>query len=160
MKTSLILVLFALIPINDSFKAKVIGVTSGDSVVVLLDNKTQLKIRLEGIDCPELTQEYGDSAKLATVALCFKKRVRIETIGLDRFGRTLAFVYVGDMCINKELIRTGMAWHYAEYNSDPELAQLEAEARNNKVGLWQQPDPMAPWVYRYRNSKPKLTEKK
>ena len=148
MKTSLILLLIALVSVSDSFKAKVIGVTSGDSIVVLLDNNTQLKVRLEGIDCPELNQAYGDSAKQATVVLCFKKRVRVEKIGLDGYGRTLAFVYVDTVCVNKELIRRGLAWHYAEFNNDPELAQLEVDARNNKIGLWQQTDPVAPWDFR------------
>lgn len=150
MKTSLILVLIALFTVTESFKAKVIGVTSGDSIVVLLDNQTQVKVRLEGIDCPELQQEYGDSAKMATVALCFKKRVRVEKVGQDQYGRTLAFVYVDDICINKELLRKGLAWHYVKFNSDPELAQLETEARNNKIGLWQQTEPIAPWDFRYK----------
>jgi len=148
MKTLILLLLFALISVPGSFKAKVIGVNSGDSIVVLLDDNTQLRVRLEGIDCPELQQEYGDSAKLATVAFCFKKRVRIEKVGEDMYGRTLAFVYVDDLCLNKELIRLGLAWHYAAYNADTTLAQLELEARKNKVGLWKQSDPLAPWDFR------------
>lgn len=150
MKTSLILILLTLVSVNDSFKAKVIGVTSGDSIVLLLDNNTQLKVRLEGIDCPELQQEYGDSAKLATVVLCFKKRVRVEKVGVDGYGRTLAYVYVDTLCVNKELIRLGLAWHYAEFNDNPELAQLEIDARKNKVGLWKQTEPVSPWDFRHK----------
>ncbi len=148
MKTLILLLLFALISVPGSFKAKVIGVNSGDSIVVLLDDNTQLRVRLEGIDCPELQQEYGDSAKQATVAFCFKKQVRIEKVGEDMYGRTLAFVYVDDLCLNKELIRLGLAWHYAAFNADTALAQLELEARKNKVGLWKQSKPMAPWDFR------------
>lgn len=150
MKTLLILFLLSLLPVNESFKAKVIGVTSGDAIVVKLDDKTQQIVRLEGIDCPEMKQAYGDSAKIATVALCFEKRVRVEKVGIDTYGRTLAFVYVNDLCINKELVRKGLAWHYKEFNADPELAQLETEARAKKVGLWSQPDPVAPWDFRHR----------
>lgn len=150
MKTLWILFLFALLPANESFKAKVIGVTSGDAIVVKLDDKTQQIVRLEGIDCPEPKQAYGDSAKMATVALCFEKRVRVEKVGVDTYGRTLAFVYVNDVCINKELLRKGLAWHYKDFNNDPELAQLETEARAKKVGLWSQPDPVAPWDFRHK----------
>jgi len=150
MKTLLMLILFVLVSVDDSFKAKVIGVTSGDSIVLLLDNNTQLKVRLEGIDCPELQQEYGDSAKLATVVLCFKKRVRVEKVGVDGYGRTLAYVYVDTLCLNKELIRLGLAWHYAEFNDNAELAQLEVDARANKVGLWKQTDPVSPWDFRHK----------
>jgi len=87
---------------------------------------------------------------MATVALCFEKRVRVEKVGVDTYGRTLAFVYVNDVCINKELLRKGLAWHYKDFNNDPELAQLETEARTKKVGLWSQPDPVAPWDFRHK----------
>lgn len=150
MKTLLLLFLFSLLPVTESFKALVIGVYSGDSIVVSLENKKQIKVRLDGIDCPELDQEYGDSAKLAIVALCFKKNVRIDKAGIDTYGRTLAFVYVNDICVNKELIRLGLAWHYKQYNDDPELAKLEDDARNNKVGLWRQANPEAPWDFRHK----------
>ena len=153
MKTLILLVLFSLLTLNDSFKAKVIGIYSGDTIVVSTSNDKQLKVRLDGIDCPELDQAYGDSAKIAMVALCFKKDVRIEKVGLDTYGRTLAFVYIGDVCLNKELIRLGMAWHYKDYNSDPELAKLEEEAKANKVGLWRQAGPQSPWDFRHAKKK-------
>jgi len=152
MKTLVLLVLFSLLTLNDSFKARVIGVYSGDTIVVSTSNDKQLKIRLEGIDCPEIDQEYGDSAKMAMVKLCFKKEVQIEKVGLDTYGRTLAYVYIADVCLNKELIRLGMAWHYKQYNADPELAKLEDEAKANKTGLWRQNTPQSPWDFR-RNKK-------
>jgi micrococcal nuclease len=74
--------------------------------------------------------------------------VRIEKSGVDQYGRTLAFVYVGDKCVNKELLRLGMAWHYKHYNHDPELAKLEREAREARMGLWSQKDPVEPWKFR------------
>jgi len=150
MKTILLIFLFLFLPVTESINALVIGVASGDSIIVTLSDSKQLKVRLEGIDCPELDQEYGDSAKMATVALCFKKHVRLEKTGVDTYGRTLAFVYVGDLCVNRELIRLGMAWQYAQYNNDPELKQLELEARKNKVGLWQQANPESPWDFRHK----------
>jgi len=153
MKTFFLLILFSLLTITESFNAKVIGVYSGDSIVVTMSDGKQLKVRMEGIDCPELDQPYGDSAKMATVSLCFKKNVRIDKVGLDTYGRTLGFVYVGDISLNKELIRLGLAWHYKQYSDDPELAKLEDEARLNKVGLWRQSNPQAPWDFRHDKKK-------
>lgn len=150
MKTLLLILLFSLISLNESVNAFVIGISSGDTIIVSLSDNKQIKVRLEGIDCPELDQVYGDSAKMATVALCYKKNVRIEKTGLDTYGRTLAFIYIDDVCINKELIRLGMAWQYAQYNNDPELKKLEAEARKNKVGLWREENPIAPWDFRHK----------
>jgi micrococcal nuclease len=129
---------------SNVFNAKVIGITDGDTIVVLTEDKQQVKIRLEGIDCPESKQDFGDRAKQATSDLCFGKMVRIESTGKDRYGRTLAFVYVGKECVNKELLKSGMAWH----NNDSELAKLETEAREQKVGLWAQQDSIATWDFR------------
>jgi endonuclease YncB( thermonuclease family) len=133
---------------NETFTAKVIGVTDGDTIVVLTNDNKQIKIRLEGIDCPETKQDFGTKAKQLTVDLCFQKTVRIEQSGTDRYGRMLAFVFLDDVCINKELIKQGMAWHYKQYNKDQELASLEEKARNRKIGIWSQNNPVAPWDFR------------
>lgn len=137
---------------TSTFTAIVIGVTDGDTIVILTKGKKQIKVRLEGIDCPEFKQDFGYKAKQATSDLCFNKEVRIEKSGEDQYGRTLAFVYVGDICVNKELLKLGMAWHYKHYNKDPELARIEDNARAAKVGLWSQPNPVAPWDFRHSKS--------
>jgi micrococcal nuclease len=144
----LLLFLFA-----NTFTAKVIGITDGDSITVLTDKKQQVKIRLEGIDCPELRQDFGNRAKQTTSGLCFKKNVRVKKTGTDRYGRMLAYVYVDNLCVNRELIKLGMAWQYKQYNKDPTLAKLEAKARKAKVGLWAQKNPEAPWEWRNINMK-------
>ena len=143
-----LITVFTLFIQNEKFTAKVIGVTDGDTIVVLTDENKQIKIRLEGIDCPESNQDFGTKAKQATVELCFQKTIRIEQSGTDRYGRMLAFVFVDDVCINKELLKKGMAWHYKQYNKEEELAKLETEARKNKIGLWSMKEPIAPWDFR------------
>ena len=148
MLRSFILCLAISFQVPDVFNAMVIGITDGDTIVVLTSDNQQIKIRLEGIDCPEMKQGFGTKAKQATSDLCFGKQVSIHKSGVDRYGRTLAYVYVGDTCINKELLKLGMAWHFKKYNGDQELAQLEILAREKKVGLWSQQDPIAPWEWR------------
>ena len=150
MKLYILSFLLLLSPFSKTFYAKVVGITDGDSITVLTKDNQQIKIRLEGIDCPEHNQDFGQKAKQATSALCFNKQVRIEKSGEDQYGRTLAFVYVGDLCVNKELLRQGMAWHYKKYNKSPELAKLEDEARSKRIGLWSQSAPIAPWDFRHK----------
>ena len=145
---SLLLLVFSGFTQNNSFYGKVVSIIDGDTVVVLNKQKQQIKIRLEGIDCPESSQDFGSRAKQATSELCFGKEVRVEQSGTDRYGRVLAFVYVQDVCVNEELLRQGMAWHYKKYNQDLELAQLEVTARSLKVGLWAMKAPIAPWEFR------------
>jgi len=137
--------------LSNSFNAKVVGIHDGDSITVLTSSNQQIKVRLEGIDCPELKQDYGQKAKQYTSSLCFQKQVRVEITGKDRYGRTLAFVYVGTTCINKELLKAGMAWHFKKYNSSSELGRLESSARSKKIGLWSQPSPKPPWEFRKKN---------
>jgi micrococcal nuclease len=148
MGTKLLSLLFFLLSATTTFTGKVIKITDGDTIVVLTDNKEQVKIRLEGIDCPESKQDFGQKAKQATADLCFGKQVNVVKSGEDRYGRTLGFVYIGDKCINKELLKQGLAWHYKYFNKDEELAKLEQESKEKKIGLWSQPNPVAPWDYR------------
>lgn len=150
MKLFIFSCLLLLFPTSGAYYARVVGITDGDSIIVLTHDNKQLKIRLEGIDCPEQNQEYGDKARQATTALCFNKNVRIEESGIDRYGRTLAFVYVGDLCVNCELLVQGLAWHYEKYNHDPALTKLEADARTKKIGLWSLPEPTPPWDFRHK----------
>lgn len=137
---------------SQNFKAKVIGVSDGDTIIALDRSNNQIKVRLEGIDCPEKGQDFGERAKQATVQLCFGKEVTIQKTGLDQYGRMLAYVFVDDLCVNKQLISLGMAWHFKKYNMDQELARLELKAREKKIGLWSQPNPIAPWDWRHNTN--------
>ena len=140
--------MFLLLLSANTFTAKVIRIIDGDSIVILTSQNEKVYVRLEGIDCPERKQDFGDKAKQATSDLCFGKTVRVEKTGSDRYGRMLANVYVGNLCINKELVRLGMAWHFNKYNHDPELAELELKARKAKVGLWSRKGAVSPWESR------------
>jgi endonuclease YncB( thermonuclease family) len=131
-----------------TFTAKVIAITDGDTIVVLTSENKQVKIRLEGIDCPELKQDFGKRAKQATSDLCFGKEVKIVQTGKDRYGRTLAYVYTGDKCVNHELLKSGMAWHFKKYNNDARLIVFESMARKSKVGIWSVKGQIPPWEFR------------
>ena len=144
----LTLLLLIILSASDSFTGKVVKITDGDTIVVLTSDNKQVKIRLEGIDCPESNQDFGNKAKQAVSDLCFGREVIIVKSGEDRYGRTLGYVFVGDVNVNKELLRQGLAWHYKQYNKDTELAALELAARNKKIGLWSHPNPVAPWDFR------------
>lgn len=148
MKLYLLPVLLLFYSLSETYFAKVVGITDGDSIIVLTKDSQQIRIRLEGIDCPEKKQDFGQQARQSTTALCFNKNVRVVSTGKDRYGRILAFVYVGDMCINKELLKQGMAWHYKEFNTDKTLATIEEDAKAHKVGLWSQSSPIPPWDFR------------
>ena len=96
--------LFLLPATAAAWSGKVVGVIDGDSITVLHNGKGE-QIRLWGIDCPEKGQDFGARAKEFTSALVFGKVVEVEPVTTDRYGRTVAFVRVGDTLVNEELIR-------------------------------------------------------
>jgi endonuclease YncB( thermonuclease family) len=140
---------FDAFPASDDFSGKVVGVHDGDTITVLWD-RTPVKIRLKGIDCPETGQDFGSRAKSVTSELAFGKVVTVHPTRKDRYGRTVADVILPDgRILNRELVRRGVAWWYRRYAPhDTSLARLEAEARAARVGLWSQPDPTPPWDWR------------
>jgi endonuclease YncB( thermonuclease family) len=110
--------LVLLIPIGDavsaadSFSGKVVGVSDGDTITVLRD-RTPVKIRLRGIDCPETGQDFGSRAKSITSELAFGKVVTVQPRRKDRYGRIVADVILPDgRTLNHELVRRGVAWWY------------------------------------------------
>jgi micrococcal nuclease len=127
---------------------KVVGVKDGDTVVLLV-NGEEVTVRLHGVDTPEKSQAYGQKAKQFTSDLIFGKSVRLITHNKDRYGRTVGTIILPDgRSLNEELIKNGFAWHYKAYSKDVNLANAEVDARRFKRGLWQDPDPVAPWDYR------------
>jgi micrococcal nuclease len=134
------------------FSAKVIGIKDGDTIEVLFDGKS-VAVRLAHIDCPELKkkQPFGRAAKQMTSDLCFGKDVTVinENI-LDRYGRLIAEIFNDKQVnVNKELVRSGLAWHFKKYSTNKEYAELEAKARASRIGLWQDVHPIAPWDWRH-----------
>ncbi|MCC9135444.1 thermonuclease family protein [Pontibacter silvestris] len=127
---------------------KVVAIKDGDTIE-LLQNGQPVTVRLYGVDTPEKNQDYGQRAKQFTSDLVFSKSVRLIAHNKDRYGRTVGTIILPDgRSLNEELVRNGYAWHYKAYSTDQNLANLEVDARRFKRGLWQDPNPTAPWDFR------------
>ena len=130
------------------WEGKVVGVSDGDTIKVMFKGRAE-KVRLFGVDCPEQDQDFGSKAKQFTSNMVYGKVVEVEPVDRDQYGRILAWVTVDGKSLNRELLRSGMAWWYRSYaGKDLELRQLEREARKSRVGLWSHPDPVPPWKFR------------
>ena len=138
--------------------ARVIGISDGDTITVLTAEKKLVKIRLWGIDTPETGQDFGSRAKQAASELAFGKTVKILPRDTNRYGRTVAEVILPDgRSMNREMVKQGQAWWYQKYApADAELARLEALARAAQIGLWSQPNPVAPWNWRHGEGVPQM----
>jgi len=130
------------------FLATVIGMSDGDTLTVLKENKQQVKIRLAEIDAPEKRQPFGAKSKQSLSDLCFGKKAEIKPRVKDRYGRTVARVSCDGVDANAEQVNRGMAWVYRQYAKDHNLFILQHEARRFKRGLWSEPSPTPPWEWR------------
>lgn len=129
---------------------KVVAVADGDTFTLLVNGNRQQKIRLHGIDCPEKRQDFGQVAKDFTSKEVFGKTITVKPTDTDRYGRTIAIVLLPDqISLNELLLKNGLAWHYTQYDKNPQWKKLEQIARKNNVGLWQQPNAVAPWTFRH-----------
>ena len=135
-----------------------VGVKDGDTFELLRDGKTTLTVRLLGVDTPEKNQAYGQRARQFASDLAFGKTVKLIEHNKDRYGRTVGTIILPDgRSLNEELVREGYAWHYKAYSKDKSLENLEADARRFKRGLWQDPNPVAPWDFRKQRSSKRST---
>ena len=140
---------------------RVVRVADGDTITILStpgragsmnppsSAPTQHKIRLYGIDAPESHQAFGQKSKQYLSSLVFGKDVLVKHKGRDKYGRILGTVYVDGLDINLEMIRAGLAWHYKRFDSTPAYAAAELEARQNRRGLWSDPNPTPPEQFRH-----------
>ena len=139
---------------DETVDGKVTRIIDGDSILVTDSKSVEYEVQLEGIDAPEIKQDFGKESTEGLSKLLKDKTVRITWKSKDNFERLLAQVYDGDKHINIELIKTGMAWHFKRYNKDEELAKAETAAKEAKKGLWAKESPVAPWDYRKENKAP------
>lgn len=136
---------------NKRIEGKVVRISDGDTITILVDGNKQERIRLHGIDCPESNQDFGQVAKKFTSDLCFGQRVAVEVRDVDRYGRIVGVVYNTDnVNVNLALLENGLAWHYTAYDQSLAFSAAEKKARLNKQGLWSHKDAIAPWEFRKR----------
>jgi endonuclease YncB( thermonuclease family) len=101
-----------------TYQGKVVGVSDGDTLIVLTPEKQQIKVRLADIDAPEKRQPFGQRAKQSLSDLVYGKQVMVKQETKDRYGRVVGRMYAGSLDINAEQIRRGMAWVYRKYAKD------------------------------------------
>jgi endonuclease YncB( thermonuclease family) len=133
---------------------KVVSVTDGDTITLLDSANSQHKIRLAGIDAPENGMPFRNRAKRYLSDIVAGRVVEVEVGKTDRYGRRVGKVVVEGQDVNLEMIKAGLAWHYKAYEREqPKADRLvyaaaEDQARANRIGLWQDRDPIPPWLWR------------
>lgn len=129
---------------------RVVGVSDGDTLTLLVEGVRQVKVRLAEIDAPEKRQPWGEASKRSLAELCYDVEAAVMVIDVDRYGRAVGRVTCRGTDANREQLARGMAWRYVKYARDPTLAPVEGEAREQRRGLWTDEAPVAPWEWRRR----------
>ena len=139
----------------EALSGKVIHVADGDTITILDSSNQHLKIRLSGIDAPEKAKAYGQRSKEHLSGLVQGQQVIVETAKKDKYGRHVGHVLINGQDVNLEQLRAGLAWYYREYEREltPDLqknyALAEAEAKDARMGLWSDAQPVPPWQWRH-----------
>ena len=109
------------------------------------------KVRLLGLDAPELCQPGGEAARTALQALVKNKTVQVKSNYQDTYGRDLVHLRVDDRDVGATLVGAGHAWSSRWHNSRGPYAVQEASARAARQGLFADPAALLPREFRQRH---------
>ena len=139
-------------------EGRIVGVTDGDTITLLDVNNRQHKIRLDGIDAPELGQPFGRASKQHLAELLANREAVAECSKTDRYRRKVCRVMVDGADAGLEQVRAGLAWFFRRYAKElprdrrQRYADMEAQAQAERRGLWADAEPVAPWAWRAQRS--------
>ena len=132
--------------LNKEIQGEIVKVYDGDTIT-LVENQEKVKIRLYGLDAPELNQSFGKEAREYLLNLCpLHSQAKVKIINKDKYKRVVGIVYCNAINVNEKLVENGFAWAYREYSKD--YVALENKARKNTMGLWGEANPLKPSEFR------------
>ncbi len=154
MKKIFVLILMSILSIfSFALDGYVIKVSDGDSFLMKSSGK-KIRVRMYGVDAPELKQRYGKEAKKHLEDLILGKKVDLKVLYEDKYKRKIAKVYYKGKEINLEMLRSGNVWFY-EYHAKKEKEYRKAyeRAKKERLGLWKDKNPENPRDFRLRNKR-------
>lgn len=134
------------------FEGVVTHVTDGDTLWVRpRSGGAPRKVRLLGIDAPEICQEHGIRSRDALAGIALHRHVTVASRMRDDYQRALGNVRVRDLDLARWMVSHGHAWSY-RFRRDPgPYSQQESQARSAGRGLWAAAAPVTPREFRKRN---------
>ena len=134
------------------YEARVTRVFDGDTLWVQpFPDGRYRKLRLDGLDAPEICQDGGAASRDALAARVLQRVVTVHERARDDYGRALVRLEHGGEDVGSVMVRQGMAWSYRWRHSDGPYAQDEALARDQKRGVFAAGSPENPRDFRRRH---------
>ncbi len=149
----------------EQLAGRVVGVHDGYNITIMDQGNQQHKIRIGGIDAPELKQAFGNTAKKSLSDLVFNRNVIVDWRKRDQYRRIVGKVLSSppdcpscpaDRDVGLAQVEAGMAWWSREFRKEQTLADqgyyefAEFVSKRERRGLWQDDDPIPPWEWRKR----------
>jgi len=126
----------------------VVVVYDGDTIKVRFDNGLERKVRLIGIDCPEIDDPNKEESLQAQLAKRFvfhylyRKSVRLtyESEREDKYGRLLAYVWTEGRLFNEFILSEGFARVFLAfpYEQKERFIQAQKDAQEQGKGFWRE----------------------
>lgn len=127
-------------------------VVDGDTVHVRPSNGGAVhKIRISGMDAPEICQTGGVAARQALQARVLKRSVTVRMQGVDDYGRDLATLYLSQEDVGQWMVQRGHAWSYRYLRDPGPYVQDEAHAKLLGRGLFAEMTQEYPRDFRRRH---------
>lgn len=129
-------------------KGHVKKVYDGDTITLEDGNK----IRLYGIDAPELKQKGGKFSKDTLSNLILNTTIEYQIMNTDKYGRNVSKIYYKGTYVNLYMLEQGAAWWYEDYaKNDKDLEYAFLNSQKNKIGIFKEKNIENPSEYRKRN---------
>ncbi len=125
-------------PRSGYFYGHATKVVDGDTLAVKTAEGRGIRVRVAEIDTPEKGQPFSNRARTALNEMVWNQDLAIRLYDIDRYGRMVGHVFVGDTDVGRELVRNGLAAVFCRYATDQSLKELEQQARDAKLGIWSQ----------------------
>lgn len=128
---------------------KVTRVTDGDTLWVrLAEGGKPVRVRIDGIDAPEICQAGGRAARVALASRVASRTVTLVIRRHDDYGRAVASVHVGGEDIAGWMVGRGHAWSYHYGREGGPYLKLQGQAQAAGKGLFADPHALAPRLFR------------
>lgn len=132
-------------------EARVVRVVDGDSLWVRPASGPPLRLRIQGVDAPEICQPHGPQARDALAARVLQRQVRVTLLRKDGYDRWLVRLHDAQGDVAAWLVAQGHAWTTRWQRQPGPYAQQEAQARGARRGLFAQARPEEPRAFRLRH---------
>ena len=138
----------AIFPAMAAIDAKVVAVADGSTITIATE-RAQARLRLAAIDAPDVAQPHGKDSRQSLAGLCLGRTAALGDYRRDAHGHVHARVLCEGIDAGEEQVRRGLAWVDPQTAAkDSPLHALASAAKAARRGLWADPDPIAPWIWR------------